>query len=116
MTKPIEPTVVLITRAGMGHAEPELQQKLIKTWLMVTEASGHLPEVICFYADGVKLAVGDSPVLEELKRWEAVGVHLILCKTCLDHFGLTDEAAVGVVGGMGDIVAAQQMAAKVITL
>jgi hypothetical protein len=116
MTKPGENTVVLITRAGMGHADPELQTKLIKTWLKVVEANGHLPEVVCLYADGVKLAVGDSPVLEELKRWEAVGVHLVLCKTCLDHFGLIDAVAVGTVGGMGDIVAAQLGAAKVITL
>ena len=29
MTKPGENTVVLITRAGMGHAEPALQEKLI---------------------------------------------------------------------------------------
>lgn len=116
MTKAGESTVVLVTRAGMGEADPELQTKLIKTWLKVVEANGHLPEVVCFYADGVKLAVNGSPVLEELRRWEAVGVHLVLCKTCLDHFGLTDEVAAGVVGGMGDIVAAQLGAAKVVTL
>lgn len=116
MTTAGENTAVLITRAGMGHADPELQQKLVKTWLKVVEANGHLPAVVCFYADGVKLAVNGSPVLEELRRWEAVGVHLVLCKTCLDHFALTDEVAVGTVGGMGDIVAAQLGAAKVITL
>lgn len=116
MSKSSEPTVVLISRSGMGDAEPELQEKLIKIWLKVVEANGHLPEVVCFYADGVKLALDGSPVLEELKRWEAVGVHLVLCKTCLDHFEAIDQVAVGVVGGMGDIVAAQLGAAKVISL
>lgn len=116
MSKSSDSTVVLITRTGMGDAEPALQEKLIKTWLNVVEANGHLPEVVCFYADGVKLALDGSPVLEELRRWEAVGVHLVLCKTCLDYFEALDQVAVGVVGGMGDIVAAQLGATKVISL
>lgn len=116
MSKSSESTVVLIARAGMGDADPALQEKLIQTWLKVVEANGHLPEVVCFYADGVKLALDGSPVIEELKRWEAVGVHLVLCKTCLDHFEALDQVAVGVVGGMGDIVAAQLGATKVISL
>jgi sulfur relay (sulfurtransferase) complex TusBCD TusD component (DsrE family) len=107
---------VMITRSGMGSADAELEHKLMRTWLKVIAENGQLPGALCFYTDGVKLAVEGSPVLEELRRLEAAGVHLILCKTCLDHFGLADQVAVGIVGGMGDIVAAQLDAAKVITL
>ena len=107
---------VLITRDGMGSADAELQHKLIRTWLKVVAENGRLPGALCFYTDGVKLVVEGSPILEELRAMEAAGVHLVICKTCLDHFGLADKVAVGVVGGMGDIVAAQWSADKVITL
>lgn len=64
----------------------------------------------------MKLAVEGSPVLEQLSRLEEKGVHLILCKTCLDFFGLAEKVRVGVVGGMGDILAAQAIATKVLSL
>jgi hypothetical protein len=109
-------TLVVITREGMGSAEPALQKKLIGTWLTLLLEGGDLPGAICFYTDGVRLAVEGSPVLEQLARLEERGVHLILCKTCLDFFGLAEKVRVGIVGGMGDILAAQMIAAKVVPL
>jgi peroxiredoxin family protein len=55
-------------------------------------------------------------VLESLKALEANGVRLILCSTCLDTFGLSDQVEVGIVGGMGGIMEAQFKAGKVISL
>ncbi|MDF1701956.1 MAG: DsrE family protein [Planctomycetota bacterium] len=109
-------TLVLVTRRGMGHADESLQEHVFGVWLKLTLENGTLPGAIAFYTDGVRLACEGSPVLEELEALEARGVHLILCKTCLDAFGITDTARVGVIGGMGDIIAAQTKAAKVITL
>jgi sulfur relay (sulfurtransferase) complex TusBCD TusD component (DsrE family) len=74
------------------------------------------PGAICFYADAVKLVVEGSPVLDLLRKLESKGVRLIICITCLQYFGLADKLAVGIVGGMHDIVLAQWMADKVITL
>ena len=107
---------VFITRDGMGIADAELQHKLIAKWLQLIAEYDPLPGAMCFYTDGVKLVVEGSPVLAELGALEERGVHLILCKTCLDYFGLTDKVRVGVVGGMGDIIAAQWSATKAITL
>ena len=109
-------TLVVITREGMGSAEPALQKKLVGTWLTLLLEGGDLPGAICFYTDGVKLAVEGSPVLEQLAKLEERGVHLILCKTCLDFFGLAEKVRVGIVGGMGDILAAQMIATKVLPL
>ena len=109
-------TLVVIAREGMGSAEPALQKKLVGTWLTLVLEGGHLPGAICFYTDGVKLAVEGSPVLEQLAKLEERGVHLILCKTCLDFFGLAEKVRVGIVGGMGDILAAQMIATKVLPL
>jgi sulfur relay (sulfurtransferase) complex TusBCD TusD component (DsrE family) len=108
--------IVLINRAGMGSAEAPLQQKLMDTYLRLLVENGSLPAAICFYADGVKLVVEGSPVLERLALLEQKGVRLIVCSTCLDFFGLTDKVRVGIVGGMADILEAQVKADKVITL
>ena len=109
-------SLVSFTRNGMGSADPELQLKLAGVWLQVCLDNEHLPGAITFYTDGVRLACEGSPVLDLLAEYERRGVHLILCKTCLDTFGLTDQVRVGLVGGMGDIFAAQAKAAKIIAL
>ena len=109
-------TIILITNNGMGKADTELQHQLISTYLKLLNAHDYLPAAICFYTEGVKLAVEGSPVIEELKALEAKGVRLILCGTCLNHFGLQDKVRVGIVGGMTDIIEAQWQANKVITI
>ncbi len=114
--KPYDNIAVMVTRSGMGYAEADLQHRLFATWLGLVDENDKLPGAICFYTEGVRLVCQGSPVLDALKSLESRGVHLIICKTCLDAFGMSDQVAVGIVGGMGDIVAAQWTADKVITL
>jgi sulfur relay (sulfurtransferase) complex TusBCD TusD component (DsrE family) len=109
-------TVLLFTRNGLGHAPDELQQLLAGRFLGLIGDAGVLPGKILFYTDGVKLACEGSPVLAQLRALEAAGVELVLCKTCLDYFGLADRVRVGVVGGMTDIIEAMRTAGKVISL
>ena len=109
-------TVVQITGEGMGRSDRELQLKLVATYLKLLAENGQLPNAICLYTDGVRLAVEGSPVLNELRALEERGVRLILCSTCLNFLGLTEQVRVGIVGGMTDIITAQAQAAKVITL
>jgi len=116
MSAPDSETVILITRNGMGDAEPALQQKLITTYFKLLDENEILPAVICFYTNGVHLAVQGSPVLDSLKSLEAKGVRLILCSTCLNYFNLINQVQVGIVGGMADIIEAQRRAGKVLTL
>ena len=100
----------------MGQAEAPLRHRLIHTYLRLLDENDTLPGAICFYTDGVKLVVEGSPVLDQLKSIESKGVHLIVCNTCLNYFGLVDRVRVGIVGGMTDIIAAQWKADKVITI
>ncbi|MFZ6030296.1 MAG: sulfurtransferase-like selenium metabolism protein YedF [Chloroflexota bacterium] len=116
MSIPDSQTVIFITRNGMGEAEAALQQKLIQTYFKLLDENDILPAAVCFYADGVKLTVTGSPVLETLKSLQQKGVHLLLCATCLNYFNLADQVQVGIVGGMTDIIEAQQRAAKVISI
>lgn len=109
-------TVLVFTRYGMGDAPAELQQLLAGKVLALLNDAALRPSKILFYTDGVKLACEGSPVLEPLRAMQARGVELILCSTCLDYFGLRDKVAVGIVGGMPDIIEAMQKADKVISV
>ncbi len=109
-------TLILITRDGMGYADPALQHTLIGKYLSLLLDANTLPGAIAFYTEGVKLTVEGSPVLEQLTALEARGVRLLICATCLDYFGLREKVRVGIAGGMTDIIEAQSRAAKVITL
>ena len=111
-----ENNIVLVFKTnGMGSSNLQtLNEKLAKTYLTLAAQMDPLPKAICFYTDGVKLACQGSPVLAELVSLEQKGVHLILCQTCLNTFGLEDQTAVGIVGGMGDIITAMWQADKVI--
>jgi len=109
-------SVIQITNNGMGQADTNLQLVLIEKYLELLLATADLPAVICFYTEGVKLVVDDSPVLAQLKALEQKGVRLIICATCLNYLNLKDRVQVGIVGGMGDIIEAQIKADKVINL
>lgn len=109
--------VVIFKTDGMGITDQQpLKEKLAKTFLALTQQMDSLPEVICFYTDGVKLACEGSPVLDELVALEESGVRLILCQTCLNTYELSDQVRVGIVGGMGDIITAMWQADKVIMI
>ncbi len=108
--------VILFTRFGMGDAPADLQKTLAVKFLSLLLESGQLPARILFYTDGVRLACTGSPVLEQLERLAGQGVELILCKTCLDYFGVTDQVKTGIVGSMADILETMQKAPKVISV
>jgi hypothetical protein len=111
-----ETVVLLVTRQGMGYGDLSLQQELFAKYLRLLDENQMLPGAICFYTEGVKLVVEGSPVLEHLQSLADRGVVLLICQTCLNHYGLLDKVKVGSVGGMPAIVAAQWAATKVITI
>jgi sulfur relay (sulfurtransferase) complex TusBCD TusD component (DsrE family) len=116
---PIQPkkTVFVFSSYGLGQtADVELKIVLARKFLSLIALADPLPAQICFYTDGVRLCVTGSPVLNELRTLHERGVELVLCSTCLDTFGLTDQVAVGVVGGMGDIITALVNADNAVTL
>jgi len=108
--------LIQVMHDGMGAADSELQHLVLLKYLLLLQENNTLPGAICFYTSGVKMVVESSPVLDVLQSLEARGVRLIVCKTCLDHYGLLEKVRVGIVGGMGDIIAAQWLADKVISL
>ena len=100
----------------MGKGPQDLQLTLLGKYLELLDLQNDLPSALCFYTEGVRLVTEGSPVIERLRALEEKGVRLIVCSTCLNYFGLVNNDKNGIVGGMGDILAAQWQAGKVITL
>jgi hypothetical protein len=109
-------TVILVTRDGLGSAEPALQHALMGKYLGLLLAGGFTPRALCFYTEGVHLACEGSPVLDELRKLGERGCRLLVCTTCLEFYGLNDQLRAGTACGMPDILNVQLDATKVITV
>jgi sulfur relay (sulfurtransferase) complex TusBCD TusD component (DsrE family) len=109
-------TVLLFTHNGMGEGPSDLQITLIKKFLQLTLDSSTMPAKMLFYTDGVRLACKGSEVIDLLRRFEEKKIELILCSTCLQRYGLSQDVEVGVAGSMADIIDALSKTEKVISL
>ncbi len=69
----------------------------------LTELDRGLPDTLIFYDKGVFLALCDSHVLEDLVLLQQRGVTILVCGTCLKHFNVLNELAVGSVSNMYEI-------------
>ena len=107
-------TLVLILAPVMGSGDDMLGGKLMKNFLATLPEFGEDLWRIILLNGGVKLSTGDSPVIGELQALETSGVSILVCGTCLEHFGLPSEKAVGQTTNMLDVVTSIQLAEKVI--
>lgn len=108
--------LVLITTDRLGSGDDTLGGKLMVNYLKTLKEMGCDLWQLIFVNGGVKLTAAQSPVLTELQEYERAGVIVLACGTCLEHFGLTAEKAVGATTNMLDIVTATQLADKVISI
>ena len=110
---------LLVTREGLGQVDPADRPfglEMFDRFLHALESQAVKPHAICFYTDGVKLVCNGSPALLGLRILHGQGVRLVACRTCLEHFGLSDKVAVGDAGGMNDIVGLLTEADSVVTV
>ena len=106
--------VIAVDSAVMGHGSDELGAVLMKGFLFAVGQLPALPKTMLFYNGGAHLTCRGSGSLEDLKSLEAQGVEILTCGTCLNHYGLTEELAVGSVTNMYAIVEKLAGAGKVV--
>ena len=97
----------------MGEGDEELGHILMKGFIFALTQQDHLPSTILFYNGGARLTCEDSASLEDLKNLASLGVEILTCGTCLNHYGLTDKLAVGDVTNMY-VITEKQMQADLI--
>lgn len=106
--------VVAVSSLCMGRGDERLGVLLLKAFLNVLPELEDLPQAICFYNEGVKLACQDSPVLESLRTLQDKGVSLVVCGTCVEFYGLQEQLAVGKISNMYHIATLLSRSFKVI--
>jgi selenium metabolism protein YedF len=105
--------IVMITTDRIGFGDDELGKKLMISFIKTCREMGRELWRLVFLNNGVKLTVSGSEVLSELTALEKEGIVILVCGTCLTHFDLMDQKAVGQTTNMLDIVTAMQLADKV---
>lgn len=106
--------LVMISSRNMGKGDHDLGQKLMVNFIKTLKEMGPDLWRIVFVNDGVKFAVKDSAILNELMELESSGVSILVCGACLTHFNLLEEKKVGETTNMLDVVTSMQLADKVI--
>lgn len=114
--KTFKNTLLQITREGMGAGDDALGQQLIANYFRLLADEAEPPRFVVFYNSGVRLICAGSPIVDAAKTLESKGTKLIACTTCLKHYGLMEQLAVGVAGTMMDIIELQKLADKVVTV
>ncbi|MGA2936518.1 MAG: sulfurtransferase-like selenium metabolism protein YedF [Syntrophobacteraceae bacterium] len=114
--KPESRIAVLVGTDSMGKGDETLGRKLIINFIATLKEMG--PELwrLILLNGGVKLTVEGSECLAALMALEKDGVHVLVCGTCLNYFGLLEKKLVGETTNMLDIVTAMQLADKVISV
>jgi selenium metabolism protein YedF len=106
--------VVYVSSAGMGRGDEDLGAILMTAFLdTLSHFKGELSHAI-FVNAGAKLAVEGSPVLEQVRQLEQIGAEVLVCGTCLNHFGIKDKLAAGRVSNMYAIVETLSKAGRII--
>jgi selenium metabolism protein YedF len=92
--------VVCIKGELMGEGDPELGRLLIETFVDNLKLQEQLPTHVILYNGGVKLAMKQSSVCSSLSELEELGTRIMLCGTCIDHYGLQYDIVVGMISNM----------------
>lgn len=96
--------VILVGSDLLGAREEKLGRLLLGNFFRLLGGRDSVPECIVLWNDGVKAATRGSETLEHLLRLQERGVRVVLCRTCVDYFGIEEEVAAGEIIGMVQIL------------
>ena len=103
-----ENTVVVISADHMGQGDDTLGRVLLKGFLFALTQQEKLPRTVLFYNGGAFVTCDGSA-----SKLEALGVEILTCGTCLNHYGIADKLRVGQVTNMY-VIAEKQMNATLV--
>ncbi len=95
---------IFIGKDAIGSGSEELGQKLMKAFLFTLTEMETKPARIMFMNSGVKLCAEGNAAVQNLESLVENGIEILVCGTCLDYFGISDQLRVGIISNMYDIV------------
>jgi selenium metabolism protein YedF len=108
--------LLLLKSSGLGEGEPDLSEKLMKSFLAMLLESGSLPSKIICMNSGIFLTTDCSPVSDLLNKFVDAGCEILSCGTCLDYYGRKEKLIIGNPTNMKDTITALLSFKKVISI
>lgn len=108
------PHVIVFSSDRMGRGDDDLGEFLIKALVNIIQETVPLPSHLIFYNSGIFLTVEGSTLVGSLRELEEQGVKVLVCGTCVQHYGKTDAVRVGTISNMYDILGTMTAAGHVI--
>jgi len=106
--------IVVISSDKMGEGDDDLGHLLIGNFIKALKDLDKLPSKMIFYNKGVTLVTKDSPLITHLTDLEKMGVEILLCATCVNHFKIAENTGAGIHSNMFVIAEAMVSAGKII--
>jgi selenium metabolism protein YedF len=108
--------LLLIKSSQFGEGEPDLGEKLLKSFLSMFIENDQLPARAIFMNSGVYLTTQDSPVQDILQIFQDSGTEILSCATCLSYYQREDKLIFGKPTNMKDTVKSLLGFGEVITV
>ncbi len=107
--------LIILKSSGIGDGEPDLGEKLMKSFLTTLMEAGTAPMRIIALNSGIFLTTEGSPVAEQLQQLQKAGTEIYSCSTCLDYFERKDKLMVGKASNMKETVEAMVSFKRILT-
>ncbi|MGJ7910311.1 DsrE family protein [Neobacillus sp. LXY-1] len=92
--------VILVSSHQLGRGDEALGESILETFFTILKQKEELPVAVFCMNSGVLTMTEESLVSVHLKEMEDKGVKILGCKTCADHFAVTEKLTVGKISGM----------------
>lgn len=106
--------VIVISSDKMGDGDEDLGHLLMSNFIKAVKDLDKLPRKMLFYNRGVTLVTKSSPLIDHLLDLEKMGVELLLCATCVNHYGLADTIGAGTLSNMYTIAEVMASAGNIV--
>ena len=107
-------TVYMFADDKLGGGDEKLGQMLIKMALYTLANAEKLPGALVFINRGVLIPCSEH--VADICALADAGVKILVCGTCLDHYGRTDALKCGIISNMYEILEVLAAGSKVIRL
>ncbi len=96
--------VILVSSNQLGKGDHVLGENILETFFTVLKQKEELPAAVFCMNSGVLTLTEESFVSVHLKELEEKGTAILACKTCADHYEISDKLTAGKISGMADFI------------
>lgn len=107
---------LLLLSDKIGAGSEGLGDVLMKAFLGTVAQNDPPPRVVALMNEAVKMALEDRSTFDTLRDIEQKCVPLLLCGTCVKHFGIENDIKIGTISNMFEITDAVFGASKPIVI